>query len=205
MAYRPNLGYNEWVVAKRKTILNEKTVEILESIAKIGTIMFLGIAAPGAAGHIIKLLGWAPDYRSNYRTKRAIKSLENRKFVRFWIKNGKGHLALTEEGKNYFANLQAKKIKLPHNPVWDGKWRIVTFDIPEKQKIQRKRFSNTLTFIGMCNLEKSIFVYPHECKDAVSKIASLYGVEGNIKYIVADSIEPDRKLKMAFPFTNYKT
>lgn len=198
------MRYNEGVAIKRKIILNERTLEILESIAKIGTMVFLGIAAPAAAGHIIKLLGWVPDYRNNYGIKRTIKSLEDRKFVRFWVKDGKGHLTLTEEGKNYFAGLKAKKIKLTHKPTWDGKWRIVTFDIPEKQKIQRKRFSNTLNFIGMHNLEKSIFVYPHECREAIFKIASLYEVERNIKYIIADSIEPDQKLKMAFPFTNRK-
>src|SRR3989344_3282568 len=92
---------------------NERTIEILKVIGKLGFIMFLGVATPNAAGHIIKMLGWVPDYRNRYSTEKALKSLENKKFIRFWIKNSTGKLELTNEGKIYFAGLKAKSVKLP--------------------------------------------------------------------------------------------
>jgi PaaX-like protein C-terminal domain. len=189
---------------KIRFIKNERTLEILEAIAKLGFILFLGIAAPNAAGHIIKLLGWVPDTKNKYRTERVLTSLENKKFIRFWVENGKGKLELTKEGKIYLAGLEVKKIKLPTKTNWDGLWRIITFDIPEKLKTNRRRFTRALIFAGMYNLEKSIFVYPHECKEQTVKIAKLFEVEKYIKYIVAKSIEPDFKLKINFPYTNLK-
>ncbi len=187
-----------------KFIKNERTLEILGAIAKLGFILFLGVAAPNAAGHIIKLLGWVPDNKNKYRTGRVLSSLENKKFIRFWAKNGKGKLELTKEGKIYLAGLEVKKIKLPTKTNWDGLWRIVTFDIPEKFKINRKRFARALVFAGMYNLEKSIFIYPHECKEQVFKMAKLFEIEKYIKYIVAKSIEPDFKVKVNFPYTKSK-
>jgi len=185
----------------KKFIRNERVLEILEVTAKLGFIFFLGVAAPNAAGHIIKLLGWVPDYKNRYRTERTLSTLENKKLVRFWYKNGKGKFELTYEGKMHLANLKAKSIKLPHGPKkWDGKWRMVTFDIPEKLKINRRRFARTLGFLGMYNLEKSIFVYPHECKKEIFQIAELFLVHKYIRYIIAHSIDPDIKIRNNFPY-----
>lgn len=184
----------------KKFARDEKTLQILEVVGKLGVVLFLGITAPNAAGHIIKLLGWVPDYKTNYTTKRTLKSLEEKKFIRFWTKNGEGKMELTKEGKMYLAGLKIKTIKLPHGKKWDGLWRIVTFDIPENLKANRRRLSRTLNFIGMCNFEKSVFIYPHECKEQVLKVAKLYEVDKYIRYIIAKSVEPDFKLKNNFPY-----
>lgn len=185
----------------KKFTRNERTLEILEAIGKLGFIFFLGVMTPNAAGHIIKLLGWVPDSKTRYRTERSLASLEKRKFIRFWIKNGKGKLELTPEGRMHMAGLRAKSVKLPMDGrKWDGLWRVVTFDIPEKFKINRRRFARTLNFVGMHNLEKSIFVFPHECREQIFKIAELYEVKKYVKYITAQSVEPDFKLKSSFVF-----
>ena len=192
----------EKIEKNKKFARDERTLEILEAIAKLGFILFLGVAAPNAAGHIIKLLGWVLDYRNRYSTEKALKSLENKKFIRFWIKNSTGKLELTNEGKIYFAGLKAKSVKLPlRGKKWDGLWKIVTFDIPEKFKMNRRRFSAVLGIAGMYNMERSVFVYPHECKEEIFKIAELYLVHKYVRYIVARSIEPDFKIKNHFPYT----
>ena len=188
----------------KKFARDERTLEILEAVSKLGFIFFLGITAPNAAGHIIKLLGWVPNNQNQYRTKRVLKSLEKRKFVKFWFKNKKGKMELTAQGKIYFAGLKVKKIKLPTGKKWDSLWRIVTFDIPEKLKINRKRFTRALNFAGMYNMEKSIFIYPHECKEQVFKIAELYEISKYVRYIVACSVEPDLRLGSVFPYVKSK-
>lgn len=187
----------------KKFARDERTLEILKTVGKVGFILFMGIAAPNAAGHIIKMLGWVPDQKNRLATERILKSLEEKKFVRFWTKNSKGRLELTKEGRMYMSALEVKKIKLPRSTKWDGLWRIVTFDIPEDLKINRRRLTRALVFAGMYNFEQSVFVYPHECKEQVIKIAKLYEVGKYIRYIVARSIEPDSKIKSEFPFTRF--
>jgi len=74
----------------KKFAKDERTLEVLETIGKLGFILFLGVAAPNAAGHIIKMLGWVPDHKNRYRTERILNPLENKKFIRYWAKKGKG-------------------------------------------------------------------------------------------------------------------
>ena len=113
-------------------------------------------------------------------------------------------MELTAQGKIYFAGLKVKRIKLPIGKKWDSLWRIVTFDIPEKLKVNRKRFTRALNFAGMYNMEKSIFIYPYECKEQVFKIAELYEISKYVRYIVACSVEPDLRLGSVFPYVKQK-
>jgi hypothetical protein len=48
-------------------------------------------------------------------------------------------------------------------------------------------------------LEKSMYIFPYECKKEVQKIAELYEVDKYIRFILANKIEPDSKLKVIFP------
>lgn len=185
----------------KKFARDERTIKVLETVAKLGTIMFIGLTMPNASGHLIKLLGWAPNHRNKYGTKRTMESLKKRKFIKIWFKDNRGKITLTPEGRAYMAGLKVKNIKLPLNKRWDGLWRIVTFDIPEKLKVNRRRFARALDFAGMYNFEKSVFVYPHECKEQIFEIANLYEVKKYVRYIVANSVEPDFGLKINFPYT----
>lgn len=185
----------------KKFAKNERTLEVLESIAKLGFILFLGVAAPNAAGHIIKLLGWVPDYKNKYRTENVIKTLEEKKLIRYWVKDGKGKMILTKEGEMYLARLKVKKVKLHREAKWDRFWRIITFDIPEELKSNRKNFSRALNLAGMCCLEKSMYVFPYECKGEIYRIAELYEVKKYARYILASKVEPDFRLKSEFPLT----
>ena len=179
---------------------HERAFEILGVVAKFSAVVFVGVTAPNAAGQIIKLMDWADEYKEREQVKKALISLENKRLIKIWHKDGKGKICLTPEGKIYFASLAAKKIKLPKQK-WDGKWRIVTFDIPEKLKTNRRKFSRNLIMVGMESLDKSVFVYPHECKEQITKIAGLYEVKKYIRYITALSIEPNDKLFTIFPYT----
>lgn len=178
----------------------ERTFEIMAIIAKVGVVVFAGVVAPNAAGQIIKFLNWLDEAKEREQVRKSLLSLEKRRFIKIWYKDGEGKMSLTKEGKIYFTSLEAKKIKLPKGK-WDGKWRMVTFDIPETLKVNRKKFSDNLRFIGMLNLDKSVFVYPHECKEQVIKIAELYEIKRYIRYITAISIEPPHKLFINFPYT----
>ena len=189
------------IIAVSKFARDERVMDILEAVGKLGFIMFLGVMAPNAAGRIIKLLGWVPNYKNKYATEKSIKSLEKREFIRFWYKNGKGRIELTSQGKMHLANLKAKRIKLPLNKDWDGLWRVVTFDIPEKFKTNRRRFAKVLSGTGMYNMEKSIFVFPCDCKEQIFKIAEIYEVKKYIRFMVVQSIDPAFGLKTNFPYT----
>jgi len=182
----------------KKYSKNEHAKEIIIGIAKLGFAISIAVLAPNAAGHILKMLGFVPDYKSTKRTERTMNSLRKRGLLYFKTKGKKMIISLTKEGRLYYKRLSVNSIELPKSKNWDGLWSIVTFDIPEKQRINRKHFSKTLSIVGMYNLEKSVFAYPYECRKEIEEIAETFLVSKYIRYIRANYVQNDKLAKNFF-------
>lgn len=81
---------------------------------------------------------------------------------------------------------------------WKGKWFLVTFDIPEKQRNKRVYLRKFLKIIGFYQFQKSVYVFPFECEKEISLIKKI--IEGGkyLSYIVAERIEYETQLKKYF-------
>ena len=76
------------------------------------------------------------------------------------IVEGKPYLQLTQKGKE---NIKKRFPLLTLNQnKWDGKWRIVIFDIEEKNKKVRETFRHKLKELGFGQLQKSVWISPHD-------------------------------------------
>lgn len=75
-------------------------------------------------------------------------------------KNGEAVFRITSLGKTKIvydiplARFTGKK--------WDGIWRLVSFDVPEKKAKLRKRLRNKLKELGFGMLQESLWVTPHD-------------------------------------------
>lgn len=76
------------------------------------------------------------------------------------IVDGKPYLQLTQKGKE---NIKKKFPLLTLNQnEWDRKWRIVIFDIEEKNKKVREMFRHKLKELGFGQLQKSVWITPND-------------------------------------------
>ncbi len=64
-----------------------------------------------------------------------------------------GELKLSERG----AELVKQKEGHPEEP-WDGKWRLITFDVPEKRRRERDWLRNALMNAGYTFVQRSVFL-----------------------------------------------
>jgi len=182
----------------KKYSRDKHTKEIITVIAQAGFMITLAVFAPNAAGHILKLLGWMPDYKNRKKVGRAVESLKKRGLVNFRTINGKTSIYLTEQGKEYYKKSSIESIQLPKSKIWDHVWTLITFDIPETEGINRRHFYRTLLILGMHNLEKSVFVYPYECRREVEEIAEAFLVSKYVRYIRAGYIQNDTYARKFF-------
>jgi len=83
---------------------------------------------------------------------------------------------------------------------WDRKWRVVIFDIGEKQRRIRDQLRITLNKIGFVKLQKSVWVYPYDCEDFMMLLKANFELGRNLLYLVVDEIEDDQWLKKIFGF-----
>ena len=124
--------------------------------------------------------------------------LKRRGFVSFSEKNGQQILTLSENGKKKLLefNLDHMAIKKPKR--WDGYWRIVIFDVPEKRKQGREALRGKLKQLGFYQLQKSCFVHPFDCKSEIDFISEIFEVSPYINFIIAKEIEGEKSLQRFF-------
>lgn len=111
--------------------------------------------------------------------------------------DGSHTLTLTDKGKvralTYrFADMEIKKEK------WDGQWRMVIFDIPEKQRNARDALRSKLKELGFHELQKSVFVFPYECKDEIDFIVEFFNMREYVRYGILRTIDNDLHLRKIF-------
>lgn len=113
-------------------------------------------------------------------------------------RNGTTTLVLTKKGKRFALtyNLEEMKIKKPSK--WDGKWRIVIFDIPEHLKKVRDSLRMHLHDLDFYELQKSVFINPFECENEIEYIVEFFKIRKHVRFIVADSIDNELYLRQLF-------
>lgn len=75
--------------------------------------------------------------------------------------------------------------------VWDKKWRIIIFDIPEKKRKVRDRFRSAIIEIGFKMLQRSIWISPKGNFEDIQQIIREYKIEKYVVLIFADRISND--------------
>lgn len=136
-------------------------------------------------------------YRSSAYVRRAVDRLAKRRLIVIFQKEGQIVMRLTEKGRRELLSYQLKEkaLKKWH---WDGKWRLMIFDIAEKRRWARDRVRSDMQSFGFVKLQDSVWVYPYECEEAVTLLKAQYKIGKELLYIVAGEIEEDGWLKKKF-------
>jgi DNA-binding transcriptional regulator PaaX len=129
---------------------------------------------------------------------RAISYLKGRRLVSIAEKDGQQILTLSESGKKRLLQFDLDKITIKNPRKWDGYWRLVLFDIPEKQKIGREALRSKLKQLGFYQLQKSCFIHPFDCKSAIDFISEIFEVSRYVNFILVKEIEGASQLVKYF-------
>lgn len=161
---------------------------ILGTVQAAG-IITIAVMAPNVAG----ILG-----RSMLRNRDSVRTSVNALIERGLLKRTSDGIQLTDLGRQYIDRKLARPIR-PRK--WDGKWRIVIFDVPERRRRARDVLRGTLNRIGFYKLQASVWVYPYDCEELVTLLKSDYSLGKEVLYMIADKLEGDYRLKRVFSLT----
>ena len=168
--------------------------------------LFLGGAAvllscapsAGRRSRILKIIG--KDWRQIKREKliKEIRQLYRSKLISAkFEKDGSVSLLLSEKGKQKILNYEIDEMKIKRER-WDGKWRIVMFDIPEEQKKERDAFRFRLKKLEFREMQKSVFVHPFECRNEIEFFVEFYNIKAYVRFGILSEIDNEIDLKMFF-------
>ena len=138
--------------------------------------------------------------RQKYQLPEILKKLEKNKLLIF-KKNFDGNLSvsLTQKGKDFIEGFFLKFENKNITPkIWDNKWRMVIFDIPENKRKSRDLLRFHLKKFGFTHVQASVWIYPYPCKEIVILIKTYFELGSEVLYLVVDSFEEDKKLRKLF-------
>ena len=113
-------------------------------------------------------------------------------------KDGSVKIVLTKEGQKKALKFKLDEMEIKKPPKWDGEWRIVIFDIPERFKKAREALRMKLKELGFLELQKSVLVFPYECEDEINFIMEVFLIRPFVRFIRAKSFTNEEQLKIKF-------
>lgn len=180
--------------AKRKNLQHL----VLESVYVAGLIG-AALVAPNVIG-AMKKLGLDPTERQVESINVARKRLIQKGLLRY--ENGLVRLTREGERRVRMADLASALESKPKK--WDGKWRMLIFDIPERRKSLRHKVRHTLISIGFHRLQDSVWVYPYNCEDLIALLKADFRVGKDLLYLIVEDIENDRAIRAVFGLPSTK-
>jgi DNA-binding transcriptional regulator PaaX len=181
----------ELKVSIRKSKINSA---IISAVAISGTLV-LAAVAPNVLSALSKT---RYSKQRKYKLKSSLSRLIQAGYLVLVEEGGKKRLRLTVKGEMYAALLGEGKL-VPKKPKrWDGKWRILMFDIPERRRRTRTQVRHTLTALGFMRLQDSVWVYPYDCEDLITLLKADFKLGKDLLYVIADKVEFDTPLRAKF-------
>ena len=170
--------------------------------AAIAVIGLAGILAVGAVAPNIFSAFKYYDKQCPYDEKQVRKSLNymrRRGLVKFLSeKDGSFKVKITKLGKSKLLDFAIENMDIKRREEWDGKWRIVIFDIPERFRAARGSLRRKLKEFGLRQLQLSIFAYPDDITNEILFIAAFFEVEKYLEILTVDNMLDDSDLRKYF-------
>ncbi len=121
-------------------------------------------------------------------SEQAIRSALSRMSQKGWLKvkrvGNKSYYSLTTRGKRLLSE-GAKIIYYGRQEQWDGKWRLLTYSIPENKRDIRHRLRKELSWLGYGMLSNATWVCPHDTRAEVESLVQRLGVEKHVETFTA--------------------
>lgn len=131
--------------------------------------------------------------------RRAIKRLYQSNLVASKANSdGTESLILTDNGKKRVLQYNFDKMQIPKPAQWDKLWRLVIFDIPEDHKRGRDALAHKLKILGFYPIQKSVFIFPYECKNEIEYVSEMFSVKPFVRFMTVKDIDIELDLKRRF-------
>ncbi len=123
------------------------------------------------------------------RLSNRIHSLERNGYIKI---NRKNHsLQITTKGR-------VKIVENSPDNRTDGKWRFLSWDIPENLAKKRQQFCRSIKRIGYKQVQRSLWASPFIRSNNVYLLISELKIEKFVAYIVSEKTDIDKELRKLF-------
>jgi len=196
------VGYGIILCMKEETLNKFKDIsELIIKCAVVGialTSPYAGRFVTGALREYLAKKKKIKEDKINSRSlSQVIYHLKNRKIISFKKQGDQITIVLTELGRKRRLEYKWENLMIDKPKEWDGKWRILMFDIPEDAKLVRDSLRIKLRRIGFIQFQHSVWLFPYPCENEIDFIGEFLRIRSHLNLITAN-IDDDKPLRDKF-------
>ena len=133
------------------------------------------------------------DYEKSIFNER-IKYLKRQGLINHIVEGKDGYFEITAKGLTKIKKFQIDEMEIKRPEIWDKKWRVVSFDIPEKHKTARNILRTKLIELGFEKIQESVYVHPFDCTEEITQLSYMIGETENILIMISEIIQGENTL-----------
>lgn len=130
--------------------------------------------------------------------KRTLQRLEEQKLVEESLENGMQIIKITSQGRQKVLRMALNDLEIKKPKIWDRRWRLVSFDLPETMAKTRKVLVEYLSAWRFYPLHKSVYLHAYPCLKEVDFLREYLGIGKFVRTFTIIEIENDRQFRSFF-------
>lgn len=186
-------------------IFQKKYAPVADVLKLVGAGAFLAasIAVPNLP-RVLKPLLTNPDENESWKRfnihylKRTFARLEKQKLVEKGEEDGREVVRITDHGRRRILKYALDELTIEKPKRWDGKWRLVSYDLPESLQRVRNIFRTYLSSWGFYPLHESVFLHAYPCLSEVEFLREYLGIGEYVRMFQVAAIERDEVFRDFF-------
>lgn len=172
---------------KKGRKLNEASLRVLKALLEVGALSYLDFERM----HKKNEIPW--DHRSVFLK---LYDLRRSGYIKERDKKNQSFFHLTPKGKlKVLKYLHLEKLKTGR---WDGKWRVIIFDLPETIRKWRDYLRKELINLGFYPLQESVYITPHPVTGELDQLLKEWNLRKYFRYLTVSEIDNEYLLKQVF-------
>ena len=186
-------------------IFKKKYAPVSNILKLVGAGVFLAssLAIPNLPLALKPLLANENEYEAWKRfnipyLKRTLQRLEKQKLVEIEEDKGVQVVKITDAGSRRILKYSLEELAIKKPKIWDGSWRLISYDIPGELKSFREIFRDYLLSWGFYPLHESVFLHAYPCEQEVEFLREYLGVGKYVRIFRVSRIENDQPFKKFF-------
>ena len=182
---------------------NSKPYKVIQYLLAAGSILLFSAASPAGGAriaHDIVKLYFRKRRFEREKFLRDLKNLQTRQLLDYHeLPDGSIKLVLRRAGKNLRLAYHLDGLRLDTRRPWDGRWRMIVFDIPDSKKGARDALRRKLQELGCYRLQESVLLVPYECEHEIDFLCTVFDINRNhVLLLYVSGFEGEEKLKHHF-------
>ena len=173
-----------------------------------GSILIASVIVPGlpiAAGALLKIKKNI-DYENSrkewekfnlWRLKQVLKRMQNSKYVEIVTQRGVPVVKITDKGKEKLLKYDLQNLQLDQSK-WDGRWRLIIYDVGKDKKRQVDTFRRTLNNLKVLRLQRSVYLTPFKCEDEIEYLKQVFDLDEEVQVLLIRSLDNESTYKKYF-------